>query len=78
MIALKLHYTKLQFIFICWASLFAYAGVVQAQIEDGQWPTMNGGSGTIKSQPTDFAEDFPETSIEADRITGVRGEYVEA
>jgi LPS-assembly protein len=78
MIALKLHYTKLQFIFICWASLFAYAGVVQAQIEDGQWPTMNGGSRTIASQPTDFADDFPQTSIEADRITGVRGEYMEA
>ena len=78
MIALKLHYTKLQFIFIFWASLFAYAGVVQAQIEDGEWPVMNGGSSTIESQPTDFAEDFPETSIEADRITGVRGEYMKA
>ena len=77
MIALKLHYTKLQFIFICWASLFAFAGVVQAQIEDSQWPTINSG-GAEEPQPTDVAEDFPETSIEADRITGVRGEYMEA
>ena len=78
MIALKLHYTKLQFILVCWATLFAYAGVVQAQIEETQWPIMNGDSGTTKSQPTDFAEDFPQITIEADRITGVRGEYMEA
>ena len=77
MITLKLHYTKLQFIFICWASFFAFAGVVQAQIEDSLWPTING-EGVEEPRPTDVAEDFPETSIEADRITGVRGEYMEA
>ena len=77
MITFKLHYTKLQFIFICWALFFAFAGVVQAQIEDSQWPTINSG-GAEEPKPTDVAEDFPETSIEADRITGIRGEYMEA
>ena len=77
MITLKLHYTKLQFIFICWASVFAFAGVVQAQIEDSLWPTINA-EGVEEPRPTDVAEDFPETSVEADRITGVRGEYMEA
>ena len=77
MIALKRHYTKLQLMFICWASFSAFAGVVQAQIEDVQWPTMNG-RGAEEPKLTDVAQDFPETSIEADRIIGVRGEYMEA
>ncbi len=78
MSALKLHYTKLQFIFICWASVFACAGVLWAQVEDDQWPTVNGGRLILESQFTELTEDLSPTSIEADRLTGVRDEYMEA
>jgi len=78
MIALKLHYTKLQFIFICWVSFFACAESVLAQIQDAQWPTINGERVMQKSQSNNFDQKLPQTSIEAERITGVRDQYIEA
>ncbi|MDC1311079.1 LPS assembly protein LptD [Burkholderiales bacterium] len=78
MSVLKLHYTKLQFIFISWASVFACAGVSWAQVEDYHWPTVNGGQLTLESQPSEFITGLPPTSVEADRLTGVRDEYMEA
>ena len=73
-----LHYTKLQFIFICWASLCTHSGVVQAQIADAQWPNINGGRIILESQSIDHSEDMPQISVEAERINGVRDEYLEA
>ncbi|MFL2667557.1 MAG: LPS-assembly protein LptD, partial [Burkholderiales bacterium] len=73
-----LHYTKLQFIFICWASLCTHSGLVQAQIADAQWPNINGGRIILESQSIDHSEDMPQISVEAERINGVRDEYLEA
>ena len=78
MITLKLHYTKLQLLIIFWAPFFIFAEIAQAQVEDAEWPVINGMQVTKQPQPIDLGVALAETTVEAERITGVREQYVEA
>ena len=78
MITLKLHYTKLQLLIIFWAPFFIFAEIAQAQVEDAEWPAINGMQVTKQPQPIDLGVALAETTVEAERITGVREQYVEA
>ncbi|MDA0237865.1 MAG: hypothetical protein O3B03_05050, partial [Proteobacteria bacterium] len=78
MITLKLHYTKLQLLIICWVPFFISGELAQAQAEDAELPVINGIHVTKESQPINLGVALAETTVEAARITGVRDQYIEA
>ena len=78
MITLKLYYTKLKPRLICLVAFFVFAGLAQAQIKDAEWMVINGAQLTQEPQSDNSDAMLSETTVEAERITGVRERYIEA
>jgi LPS-assembly protein len=78
MIISKLHYTKLQRQLIFLLPLFFCVEVASAQIADDDWLIVSGGGQTKEQIRPEIDHVLEATTVEAERITGVRGKYAEA
>ena len=78
MIISKLHYTKLQRQLIFLLPLFFCVEVASAQIADDDWLVVSGGGQTKEQIRPEIDHALEATTVEAERITGVRGKYAEA
>jgi LPS-assembly protein len=78
MIISKLHYTKLQRQLIFLLPLFFCVEIASAQIADDDWLIVSGGGQTKEQMYPEIDNALEATTVEAERITGVRGKYAEA
>jgi len=78
MIISKLHYTKLQRQLIFLLPLFFCVEIASAQIADDDWLIVSGGGQTKEQMHPEIDHALEATTVEAERITGVRGKYAEA
>ena len=78
MLADKTHYTKLACCLLCFMNLATNIEPALAQVDDGQWPIVNGASAEDREMTSEVGEVLIDTEVEADEISGVRGEFLEA
>ncbi|MDG1226207.1 MAG: hypothetical protein P8P11_06615, partial [Burkholderiales bacterium] len=58
--------------------LFFCVEIASAQIADDDWPIVSGGGQTKEQIRPKIGNELEATTVEAERITGVRGKYAEA
>jgi LPS-assembly protein len=78
MIISELHYTKLQRQLIFLLPLFFCVEIASAQIADDDWLIVSGGGQTKEQMHPEIDHALEATTVEAERITVVRGKYAEA